>query len=128
MQRQQRSLAGECETRVVDQQRVDDTRRRVISVAETDQLAEWFKALADPTRTRILYALLEADELCVCDLAASIDVAESTVSHALRWLKSADLVHARRAGRMINYTLADGHVRDLLGLGREHLRHTGSRP
>ena len=115
--------ADECEVRVVDRERVEATREQLISIAETDQLAEWFRTLGDPTRARILYALLEAGELCVCDLAASIDVAESTVSHALRWLRSAEFVRSRRGGRMIHYRLADSHVRLLLDLGREHLRH-----
>ncbi len=57
------------------------------------------------TRTRLLYALLEVGELCVCDLAAAIDTAESTVSHSLRWLRTAGIVRARRAGRMTYYSL-----------------------
>ncbi|HRE02313.1 MAG TPA: metalloregulator ArsR/SmtB family transcription factor, partial [Ilumatobacteraceae bacterium] len=68
--------------------------------AEIERLAEWFKLLGDPTRMRILYALLEVGELCVGDLAASVDMPESTVSHALRWLKSSRVVRARRAGKM----------------------------
>ena len=120
-----RKAEDSCEVRMIDRERVESTRARLISIGETDQLAEWFKTLGDPTRARIMYALLEAGELCVCDLAASIDVPESTVSHALRWLRSAEFVQARRSGRMIHYSLADSHVRLLLDLGREHLRHSG---
>lgn len=119
------STVDECEIRIIDRDRVDWTRAHLISVGETDQLAEWFRTLSDPTRARIMYALLEAGELCVCDLAAAIQVPESTVSHALRWLRTAEFVHSRRAGRMIHYSVADSHVRLLLDLGREHLRHFG---
>ncbi len=108
---------------MIDADRVAAARRRVPSPAETDRLAEWFKVLGDPTRARILYALLEAGELCVCDLAATVDVVESTVSHALRWLRGAGVVRARRSGRMMYYSLDDEHVRMMLDLGREHLRH-----
>ena len=112
-----------CDVRVVDPDKVAATRDRLPSLAETDALADWFKVLGDATRARILYAVLEAGELCVCDLAATVNVAESTVSHALRWLRGAGVVRARRAGKMMYYRLDDEHVRMLLDIGREHLRH-----
>ncbi len=96
---------------------------RLLSATETDALAEWFKVLGDATRTRILYAVLEAGELCVGDLAATVDVPESTVSHALRRLRAAGVVRARRAGKLVYYRLDDDHVRMLLDIGREHMRH-----
>jgi DNA-binding transcriptional ArsR family regulator len=111
------------DARVVDPGKVAATRDRLPSVRETDGLAEWFKVLGDPTRARILYAVLEAGELCVGDLAATVAVPESTVSHALRWLRGAGVVRARRAGKMMYYSLDDEHVRMLLDIGREHLRH-----
>lgn len=112
-----------CEIRAVNPERVTAARQRIPSRDETDRLAEWFRTLGDQTRTRILYALLEAGELCVCDLAATIDTSETSVSHALRWLRAAGTVRVRRAGRMAYYSLDDSHVRLLLDLGREHLRH-----
>jgi DNA-binding transcriptional ArsR family regulator len=120
-------LAEACDVRVVDPEKVTSTRARLPSVDETDRLADWFKMLGDPTRARILYAVLEAGELCVCDLAATVDVPESTVSHALRWLRGAGVVRARRSGKMMYYSLDDEHVRMLLDIGREHLRHKGRR-
>lgn len=113
------------EVRVVDQDTVAATRQRLPSSDEIDALAEWFKVLGDATRTRILYAILEAGELCVCDLAATVDVSESTVSHALRRLRSTGAVRARRSGKMMYYRLDDEHVRILLDVGREHLGHQG---
>lgn len=117
------STVESCEVRVVDPDKVADTRDRLPSLEETDALADWFKVLGDATRARILYAVLEAGELCVCDLAATVDVPESTVSHALRWLRGAGVVRARRSGKMMYYRLDDEHVRLLLDIGREHLRH-----
>lgn len=112
--------------RFVDAGRVALAQQRIPSSDETDRLAEWFRVLGDRTRTRILYALLEGGEMCVSDLSAAIDTAESTVSHALRWLRSSQAVRSRRAGRLMYYSLDDEHVRMLLDLGREHLRHQGS--
>jgi DNA-binding transcriptional ArsR family regulator len=96
--------------------------------AEVSAVAALFKLLGDPTRTRILYALLEAGELCVCDLAAATDTAESTVSAALRLLRTAGVAIGRRDGRMVYYRLADDHVRSLLELSRDHAGHADGGP
>lgn len=114
----------ECAVRAVDPDRVAATRERLIDFDEAEALADGFKLLGEPNRVRILYALLEAGELCVCDLAATVDVSETTVSHAMRLLKAAGIVRNRRDGRMIYYRLDDAHVRMLLDLSREHLAHT----
>ena len=85
--------------------------------------ADLFRLLGDPTRVSILMALLEGGELCVCDLSATIDVAENVVSQSLRLLRTADVVRTRRDGRRIHYRLADAHVRMLLDLSADHLGH-----
>jgi ArsR family transcriptional regulator, lead/cadmium/zinc/bismuth-responsive transcriptional repressor len=84
-------------------------------------LAETFRALGDGTRVRILHALSHA-EVCVCDLAASMQVSESAVSHQLRLLRSLRLVKSRRDGRHIYYTLADQHIVKLFEQGLEHVQ------
>jgi ArsR family transcriptional regulator, arsenate/arsenite/antimonite-responsive transcriptional repressor len=74
-----------------------------------DQLAEGFKALADPTRLRLL-ALLLHGELCVCDLMAALDLPQSTVSRHLGSLKKEGWVAGRRCGQWMHYRLArPGH-------------------
>ena len=112
-----------CDVVTVHPDKVALTRENVPDPVETSRLAALFKLLGDPRRARILYALLEAGELCVCDLAASVDVPESAVSQVLRLLRTAGVVDNRRAGRMVYYRLADGHVRMLLDVSREHTRH-----
>ena len=116
-----------CPAQLIDAERVASVRERLVGLEEAGRLAEQFKLLADPTRARLLYALLEAGELCVCDLAETIGVPESSVSHALRLLRTAGIVRNRRGGRMIYYSLDDAHVRLLLDLSLEHLRHEGGR-
>lgn len=117
------SVAG-CAVRAVDPERVAATRDRLIDFDEAEALADGFKLLGEPNRVRILHALLEAGELCVCDLAATVDVSETTVSHAMRLLKAAGIVRNRRDGRIVYYRLDDAHVRMLLDLSREHLAHS----
>jgi len=90
---------------------------------ELSRVSAIFKLLGDPTRTRLLYALLEAGELCVCDLAAATGTAEATVSQSLRMLRASAVVSGRREGRNVFYRLSDAHVRLLLDVTREHITH-----
>ncbi|MFI0418457.1 ArsR/SmtB family transcription factor [Spongiactinospora sp. 9N601] len=97
-------------------------RDRQVTAEEANRLAEMFRLLGDPTRAQLLYALLAAGELCVCDLTEAVQVTDTAVSHALRLLRTAGVVASRREGRTIYYRLSDAHVRMLLDLSREHLR------
>ena len=83
-------------------------------------LAELFKIFGDTTRIKILYALFEA-ELCVCDIAQLLRLTQTAVSHQLRVLKTNKLVKSRRDGKNIFYSLADEHVRRIIGQGMEHV-------
>lgn len=117
----------ECELKQVDIGKVD-AGRGLIDAGEASRLADLFKLLGDPTRARILYALLEAGEMCVCDISETVEVPESTASHALRLLRTAGVVRNRRDGRMVHYSLDDAHVRVLLDLSLQHLRHDQGAP
>lgn len=86
---------------------------------EASGLSELFKALADETRTKILYLLSDGD-LCVCELAELLGMSLPAVSHHLRLLKIMRLVSNRRDGRQVFYTLQDEHVADLIRIAREH--------
>jgi len=83
-------------------------------------MADSFKALADPTRLRIL-ALLSEGECGVGDIADHLDVSQSAVSHQLRLLRGLDIVRFRKDGREVYYDLADDHVRDILSRTLEHI-------
>ena len=83
-------------------------------------LAELFKVFGDSTRIEILYALFEA-EMCVCDIANLLGLTQSAISHQLRTLKANKLVRARREGKTVYYSLADQHVRSIVGQGMEHV-------
>ena len=83
-------------------------------------LAELFKLFGDSTRIRILYALFES-ELCVCDIAQLLGLTQSAISHQLRLLKTGKLVTFRRSGKTVFYSLADDHVRSIIGQGMEHI-------
>ena len=86
------------------------------------RMAAIFKALADPTRVRIISALA-CGEVCVGDLAASLGMSMSAVSHQLRLLRGMRLVRRRRGGKHVFYSLADEHIYDLFQRGLEHAQH-----
>lgn len=101
----------------------DVVKRVLATMPESERLsdlAELFKVFGDWTRIRILCVLFEA-EMCVCDIAALLDMTQSAISHQLRVLKNAKLVKNRRDGKTIYYSLADDHVRTIFDQGMEHI-------
>ena len=81
---------------------------------EAEALAARFKALADPARVSILNRLAAADEVCVCDFVAALDLAQPTVSHHLKVLREAGLVEvARKRGTWVYYRLVPAAVAEL---------------
>lgn len=83
-------------------------------------VAELFKIFGDSTRIKILYVLFE-EEVCVCDIALALNMTVSAISHQLRILKNARLVKYRKDGKTVFYSLADDHVRTILGQGMDHI-------
>lgn len=108
---------------MVDPARVAAVQRRLPGAGTIEELADVFGLLSDPGRLRLIASLLEAGELCVCDLAAVAGLGESAASHALRLLRAHRVVKVRRAGRMAHYSLTDGHVRTLMDVALAHLGH-----
>lgn len=86
------------------------------------RLSEIFKALSDPTRLNIIYALSQ-DSLCVCDIAQVLDMTQSAISHHLRILRNLKLVKFRKEGKMVIYSLDDDHVLELFRQGLDHVNH-----
>ena len=107
---------------LVDPERVAAVQARLIGGSAAEQVATVFKVLGDPSRCRLVFALLEAGEICVCDLAATLAMSESNVSHHLSVLRANGLVRCRRDGKMIYYAPDDEHIRVLLDVTREHVR------
>lgn len=101
---------------------VREARRALLTSEQLAQLSALFAAFSDPTRLRIV-AALSAQELCVCDLAATVAQSESAVSHQLRQLRDMRLVRSRRDGRRVYYSLDDHHVLSIYDQACEHVRH-----
>jgi len=88
---------------------------------ELYELADLFKVFGDSTRLRMLYALFEPEEYSVYDLADTLQMTQSAISHQLKVLKQARLVKSRREGKQVFYALDDDHVRTIISMGREHI-------
>lgn len=97
--------------------------RTAVSEAEALELAETFRLLSDPGRLRLIAALLESAELCVCDLSEATGLSQTACSHNLRLLRGQRLVRYRRQGRNVYYTLDDDHIRVLLRVALQHVAH-----
>lgn len=110
-----------CDCEVIHENTVNEVRKHMSDMDEYIELASLFKLFGDGTRVRILHAL-EQHEMCVCDLAALLDVTKSAVSHQLKALKLANLVKFRREGQIVYYSLADSHVEEIINKGLEHIR------
>lgn len=116
-----------CDCRIIHQDKVAEARNDALEQDEVEELSQLFKAFADPSRLRILYGL-SGRELCVCDLAALLEISESAVSHQLRLLRSMKLVTNRREGTILYYRVADEHVAILISIMREHLHEKQQLP
>lgn len=109
-----------CDCDVIHEEAVEKAREQMLDPGKYDDLASLLKHFGDPTRVRILH-VLRNQELCVCDLAALLNLTKSAVSHQLKALKLAKLVRSRREGQIIFYSLDDDHVMNILQIGLEHL-------
>lgn len=109
-----------CETTEIHEDLLEMVNKNMPPEEELYDLAELFKVFGDSTRIRILFVLFEA-EVCVCDLAEALHMTQSAISHQLKILKNSRLVKSRREGKSVFYSLADTHVRTIIGQGREHI-------
>ena len=113
-------MVSGCGARVIHPAAVKAGRKKLLPAEELEDIGQFFRALGDPTRLRILHALL-AGELCVCDLGETLGMSVSAVSHQLSVLRTARLVSHRREGKVVYYSLSDDHVRGILRSTRTHL-------
>lgn len=106
----------------IDAEAVQAAREAALPEAHLLLLVDTFQALADTTRARMLYALIQRP-LCVRDLAILVGVSESAVSHQLRFLRDRRIVRPRREGNIIYYTVDDHHVAALFKEADYHVDH-----
>ncbi len=109
-----------CDCTIIHQDILDLVARDLPDKRSFDHLAALYKAFSDPTRVKILWAL-KGHALCVCDLAALLNMTVSAVSHQLKTLRLSNLVKFDRDGKVVYYSLADDHVTEILACGFSHV-------
>ena len=109
-----------CEITVIHEDVINKVKKEMPDEEKLVATAELLKVFGDPTRIKIICALLKS-EMCVCDLSALLDVSQSAVSHQLKTLKQARLVKYRRDGKVIYYSLDDDHIGRIFEAGYEHV-------
>ncbi len=110
-----------CDCRCIHENRVTAATDDALPEEDNLRMAQLFKAMGDGNRLKILWAL-EHGEMCVCDIAAFLQVSESAVSHQLRMLRQLQLVSNRRQGPVLYYRLNDHHIAELMETALEHSR------
>ncbi len=109
-----------CESVVIHKEVVENTKTKMPDDTSLNELADFFKIFGDSTRVRILWALNES-EMCVCDIAALLNMSQSSISHQLRVLKQNKFVKNRRDGKVVYYSLLDEHISYILKQGLTHI-------
>jgi ArsR family transcriptional regulator, lead/cadmium/zinc/bismuth-responsive transcriptional repressor len=105
----------------VEKEKVNSVKMKMKTERFFQYLAETFKAMSDPTRTKIIYALCQENELCVGDIAAIIGTSNSVISHQLRTLRNMKLVKYNKVGKVTYYSLDDLHINHLFAEGLRHV-------
>ena len=103
----------------------EDNVKKAINELPNDELiadlSDMFKIFGDQTRVKILMAL-ESGELCVCDIAAVMNMSQSAISHQLRVLKQSNIVKTRREGKVVYYSISDDHVKEIFDMAMVHVQ------
>lgn len=110
-----------CEVTLIHEDNVKKTINELPDDELIADLSDMFKIFGDQTRMKILMAL-ESGELCVCDIAAVMNMSQSAISHQLRVLKQSNIVKTRREGKVVYYSISDDHVKEIFDIAMVHVQ------
>lgn len=110
-----------CEVTLIHEDNVKKTINELPDDELIADLSDMFKIFGDQTRVKILMAL-ESGELCVCDIAAVMNMSQSAISHQLRVLKQSNIVKTRREGKVVYYSISDDHVKEIFDIAMVHVQ------
>jgi ArsR family transcriptional regulator len=109
-----------CDCAIIDEEIVERLKKNMPQDEKVIDVAGFFSIFGDGTRIKILWALRQS-EICVCDIAALLNMTKSSISHQLRILKQARRIKFRKDGKKVYYSLSDVHVEDIIDKGFEHI-------
>ena len=105
---------------VMHPEQVEAMQDKLMDDRSLMRLVDFYKLFSDMSRLKILY-LLSMEEMCVCDISATLGMNQSTVSHQLKTLRNSRLIRYRREGKVVYYSLDDEHIGQVLLQGLLHL-------
>ena len=108
-----------CEIYCYDEEKVNRVQEG-LQATNTSSVAQMLKAFADENRTKIIYALCQEDELCVCDIANIIGSTVANASHHLRKLDKQGVVKYRKEWKLTFYSLDDEHIKQIMTIALAH--------
>lgn len=109
-----------CGCTVIHEDIVRNVKTGLTEQTQLIKMAELFKAMSDPTRLKIVNALM-LSEMCVCDIACLLKMTGPAVSHHLKTLRQCQLIKYRKDGKIVYYSLDDEHIAPLFKQGYEHV-------
>ncbi len=109
-----------CKCNTIHDEIIAKVSEGMLEKEQFEKLSMFFKAISDETRIKILYSL-SISKMCVCDLAALLNMTVSAISHQLRVLRAAQLVRSEKQGKVVYYMLSDEHVNTVFGNAIEHI-------
>ena len=110
----------DCDCEIIHYDMVEKVKKRVLDEETLLSMADFYKALSDSTRIKIIDVLYEG-ELCVCDISVLINMTKSATSHQLRYLKEMNLIKSKKQGKEVFYSLADSHIIKVFEISKSHV-------
>lgn len=110
-----------CDCETIHKDIVEIVNKKKLNQCELLEMTKFYKAFADETRLKIIN-ILDAHEMCVCDIAVVLNMTKSAISHQLSYLKKLNIIKARKEGKIVFYSLADDHVKQLFETCEEHIK------
>ena len=112
---------NKCDCKCIHEDKKELAEKALQEIHELNAIIDFFKNFADSTRLKILIVLDRVAAMCVCDIAVTLNMTKSAISHQLRYLKEYNLIKSEKRGKEVFYSLADSHVKDILELCMTHV-------
>jgi ArsR family transcriptional regulator len=109
-----------CSCHIIHENIVSKVKETITDNTSICNMAEFFKVLNDPTRLKIINALM-LSEMCVCDISALLNMSQPAISHHLKILRQSKLIKYRRDGKIVYYSLDDEHIKPIFNQCLAHV-------
>lgn len=111
-----------CDCKCIHEPQTKQAIKGLSKIKSFEIVSDFFKTFADNTRLKIMYILDIVGSMCVCDIAVTLNMTKSAISHQLKFLKNSNLIKSNKVGKEVFYSLADEHIKGVIELGLEHIQ------